>query len=524
MASIPFPKSVVEEKGSYTLKSPKILYNDKDLKSEAVYLADALKAAGISSDLEQGVPDMKEKQPSQFVFMEINKDLKTPEGYRLSITPKGITIEGTDKAGVFYGAVTLLQQVNSMKNQGKESLSCLTVTDSPRYGWRGFMLDEARHFFGKEKVKQLLDIMAYYKLNKFHWHLSDEEGWRVEIKKYPLLTTEGGKGSWSNRKGTEAKFYTQEEIKEIVRYASDRHIEIIPEIDMPGHATAANRAYPHLSGGGTPAHPEFTFNPGKEEVYAFLTDVLKEIATLFPSHYIHLGGDEVSFGIKAWETDPYVQALMKKEKMTNVREAEAYFMKRMIGVLKKMNKTLVAWDELVDSNVDSNNTVIMWWRHDRVNQLKKSLDGNYRTILCPRRPMYWDFTQHATHKHGRIWNGFSPIEDVYTFPDKGIETWNLPEDKLPLIMGIQANLWTERIGTIQRMEFMIFPRICALAESAWSVPEVKDYENFNKRMENAYTLFDRLNLYYFDNREPSRRAEPPAAKRGDKEVSMDFRD
>ena len=524
IASIPYPKTIVAQEGVCLIKSSKVFYNTEDLSSEAKYLMGALKKAGLSSAMEQGAPQIKEKQSTTPIFLKINKSLTTPESYCLTITSQGIAIEGSDKAGIFYGTVTLLHQIIEAKNANKDSVECTKITDEPRYHWRGFMLDEARHFFGKDKVKQLLDLMSYYKLNKFHWHLTDEQAWRIEIKKHPLLTSVGGKGSWSNPNETVAQFYTQEDIKEIVRYAADRHIEIIPEIDMPGHATAANRAYPKLSGGGTKEHPEFTFNPGKEEVYQFLTDVLKEITTLFPSQYIHLGGDEVSFGIKAWETDPDVQALMKKEKMTKVRDAEAYFMRRMAGVVKKLNKTLLGWDELVDLKMGKENAVIMWWRHDRVNQLKKSLSDGYRTIMCPRRPLYFDFTQHSSHKWGRVWNGFCPLDDVYNFPDKGMESWNLPEDQLNLLLGIQANLWTERVHHAKRLEFMIFPRLCALAEAAWSAPEVKNYDHFTKRMENAYTLFDSLNIYYFDNRNPEKTPEPAGANQAKKDVPMDFRD
>lgn len=323
--------------------------------------------------------------------------------------------------------------------------------------------------------------MAYYKLNKFHWHLTDEPGWRIEIKKYPRLTSVGGKGNWSDPNCQDVRFYTQEEIREIVAYAAERHIEVIPEIDMPGHATAANNAYPEYSGGGTPEHPDFTFNVGKEDTYSFLTDILREVAALFPSPYLHIGGDEVAYGIKAWLTDPDVQALMKREGMKEVREAERYFMHRMVDSVHALGKVLVGWDELLDLNVSSKETIIMWWRHDRINQLKKSLAGGYTTVMCPRRPLYFDFIQYQGHKWGRVWAGFCPLEDVYAFPDKGLGAWNIPADQLSHIQGIQANVWTERMHTIKRLDFMTFPRLCALAEAAWTQSCLKDYVSFTKK-------------------------------------------
>ena len=294
---------------------------------------------------------------------------------------------------------------------------------------------------------------------------------------------------------------------------------------MPGHATAANKAYPEYSGGGTEEHPEFTFNVGKEETYTYLTNILKEIAALFPSPYLHIGGDEVAYGIKAWETDPHVQALLKREGLQTVKEAERYFMHRMTDVVNSLGKTLVGWDELLDLNVKQDNTIIMWWRHDKPDYLRKSLTKGYSTIMCPRKPLYFDFVQYKGHKWGRIWDGFCPIEDVYAFPDKWFAEWGVSASDLSHVKGIQANTWTELMHTKDRVDFMIFPRLCALAESAWSAPTVKDYDKFLSRMEDAFTLFDKLNIYYFDYRNPQHHPEPagPVIKKKEK-IQMDFRD
>lgn len=511
---IPFPAFC--EVKEFCFKSPKPVINyAAELLPEAEYLQKTL------HDHQQGTFRLTTaKSAGKGIYLLLDTTF-APEAYSLEVGKNEIQITGGSRTGVFYGIQTLLQY---SKANGLKGIACCKIQDAPRFGWRGMMLDESRHFFGKEKVKQLLEQMSRFKLNKFHWHLTDESGWRIEIKKYPQLATIGGKGNWSDPNSREIKYYKQEDIREIVAYAASLHIEVIPEIDMPGHATAANAAYPQLSGGGTPEHPDFTFNVGKEEVYSFLTDVLQEITSLFPSPYIHIGGDEVAYGIKAWETDKAIQAMMKREGLKSVKEAERYFMLRMTDSVRKLGKTPVGWDELLDLGVSSDHTLIMWWRHDRVNQLKKSLSGGYSTVLCPRRPLYFDFIQYKDHKWGRVWSGFCPLEDVYTFPDTGLANWQIPEEQLNLIRGIQANVWTERIHTPQRLDFMIYPRLCALAEAAWTKPELKNYDSFQKRMEGIYQQWDKENIYYFDARKPEKHPEPSGPQQKKRNVPMDFRD
>lgn len=423
------------------------------------------------------------------------------EAYRLEVTPGSVTLRG-DSAGVFYGMCTLRQQ---LRNQGY--IRCGVIEDAPRYHWRGFMLDEARHFFGVEEVKELLDMMADLKLNKFHWHLTDGQGWRIEIKAYPRLTEKGGIGTHSNPY-TPAQYYTQEQIREIVAYAADRHIEIIPEIDMPGHATAANRAYPEYNGGGSAQFPDFTFNVGKESTYKYLTDILREVAQLFPSKYIHIGGDEVNYGSEAWLNDPATRKMMKREGLSTALEAEGYFIRRMSDSLKVLGKTMIAWDDVLGFEPDKNNTVICWWRHDRPQTLVTGLKFSYNTILCPRKPMYYDFVQDSSHTVGRIWDGFCPLEDVYAFPDGWYDAWGLTENDMQTVIGVQSNLWTELVHNTMRFDFMIYPRLFALAESAWTKAENKDYKSFTARMEKVYEMLDEMGIYYFDPRNPSAHPEP----------------
>lgn len=511
---IPLPAKAELNGIAIPLPEGHIVYNTRELAGEASYLMQELNRRTGTHKLKQS------KRSRKGLFLKIDPTLaENTESYRLEVNDKRVTVAGGSRAGVFYGIQTLLQELDDdgMLNTGR-------IEDTPRYAWRGIMIDEARHFFGKQKMMQLIDAMAHFKLNKLHWHLTDEQAWRIEIKRYPLLTQEGGRGSWSEPRSRTLQYYTQADIREIVKYAAERHIEIIPEIDMPGHATAANRAYPVLSGGGTKDHPHFTFNPGRDTTYTFLANVLREVATLFPTPYLHIGGDEVAFGIEAWKTDPHVQALMKRHGMKQVREAEAYFMRRMCDSIRAMGKVPMGWDELLDLQPDPTKTRVMWWRHDKEHYLKKALEGGYATILCPRRPMYFDFIQHTSHKWGRVWNGFCPLEDVYAFPDPLLERVKPAENRLPLIKGLQANVWTERIHTPDRFDFMLYPRLCAVAEAGWTPATRKSWKGFELRMQQAYRYLDGLGIYYFDHRNPERHKEPKGAVQKNKEVPMDFRD
>ncbi len=510
---IPIPAVYKIEQGEYISKKFELFSSVDSLASELLFVKDGLIVLGKDVSITN-----REKKATLILGIDVN--ISKAEAYKLVITPKIISITASTKSGIYYGVQSLLQLLETNKK-----LYCGMIEDAPRYAWRGYMLDESRHFFGKEKVKEILDLMGRYKLNKFHWHLTDEPAWRIEIKKYPKLTSVGACGSWSEPNSKKCQFYTQEEIKEIIAYASRHHIEVIPEIDMPGHATAANRAYPEYSGGGVPAHPDFTFNPGKEEVYAYLTDILREVSQLFPSPYIHIGVDEVSFGIAAWKNDPYVQALMKREGMTKVKEAELYFVHRMADSIAHLGKKMMGWDEIIDTKVDPTKSTVMWWRHDKVSShLKKSIEGGYPTILCPRLPLYFDFIQHEDHKWGRTWDGYCPLQDVYTFPDVLWEKENITIEQQKNILGLQANLWTERVHTEERLDFMTWPRLCAVAEAGWSNQSQKNYESFVVRLENELKLFDKMGISYFDHKDPLRSTEPIGCERNTKKESMDFRD
>jgi hexosaminidase len=366
------------------------------------------------------------------------------------------------------------------------------------------MLDESRHFFGKEKVKQLLDWMAFYKLNKFHWHLTDVDGWRIEIKKYPKLTSIGGVGNKTDSTA-EAKYYTQEDLKEVVAYAAERFITVIPEIDMPGHATAANRAYPEYSGGSINKYPNFTFDPANEKTYQFLADILKETNSLFPAGMIHLGGDEVALGIQAWAGKPAIMDLMAKNRFTSLADLEHYFFRRMADTVISMNDKILCWDEAAETDLPADKTIVFWWRQNVPSQLQLALQKKYQIVLCPRIPLYFDFLQDKSHVSGRKWIGtFNSVSSVYNFPYKEFPAEQLQSNQ---ILGIQANLWTELVGSEKRLDFMVFPRLAALAEAAWTDSANKDENSFNERLRSDFVLYDKAGIYYFNPLDPSMHPE-----------------
>ena len=440
-----------------------------------------------------------------------NADLIEPvsgdEAYTLVVEPNSILLQASSEAGLFYAKEALLQ----LSRFGKGNVRACKIQDQPRYGWRGFMLDESRHFFGKEKVKQYLDIMASLRLNVFHWHLTDEPGWRIEIKRYPKLTTEGAVGNWHDPKAP-ATFYTQEEIKEIVAYAADRHIMVVPEFDMPGHATAVCRSYPEISGGGEGKWQHFTFHPCKEETFEFISNVLDEIVALFPSPYIHIGGDEVHYGNQSWFTDPEIQQFIKDKNLGNETGLEQYFIRRAADIVASKGKTMIGWDEMIDAGVSPDKAVIMWWRHDRKHQLVKALENGYRVIMTPRRPLYADFIQYGGHKVGRVWGGYNTIEDIYRFPEPIIHLTRDYEDQ---VMGLQFSLWTERVADAKRLDYMTFPRLVAVAESAWTPAKSKECSLFMQKLPYFLQFLGEKGIYYFNPFNPESTPEPSAPDKDD---------
>ncbi|MCT4586969.1 MAG: beta-N-acetylhexosaminidase [Carboxylicivirga sp.] len=497
-AIIPQPNESRLEQGYFQFEDKlSVAYNSDQLKASAEYFKAVLKSYS-----EKKI-QVKTGGSYPGIYLELDDEVNNhDETYQIRISSKEIKVQASSPHGIFNGLQSVLQLLLfSPQDNDLSKIHKGTIKDEPRYAWRGLMLDESRHFFGKEKVKQLLDYMALHKLNRFHWHLTDSPGWRIEIKQYPKLGKVGGIGNHSDSEA-KAQYYSQKEIAEIVAYAKERYIEVIPEIDMPGHASAANRAYPEFSGGGSEKYPDFTFNPGKEEVYQYLTNILQEVKDLFPAKYIHLGGDEVHFGNHQWKDDKAIQALMKNKQLDNLKAVEEYFIRRMADSLKTMNRQVIGWDEVVEAGLDPENSLVMWWRHDKPQLLTSAVQKGYKVVMCPRLPMYFDFIQDERQHYGRTWDGFCDVESVYHFP-KGIK-----EADSNLVAGIQACVWTENIQNNQRLDYMLFPRLSAMAEAAWCNQNKKSYTSFKERLPLMVKMYQKDEIYYYDVFNPENHQEP----------------
>lgn len=500
---IPYPQKISEFNSSLKLKKGLGFYtSNSHYQDDVTYLNAELGLAG---------------KKGQLLKIVVNSSVGKPGAYKLSTGANQLSITAADQAGVFNGVITLIQIYRSAGTKGSYvELPGVRIDDEPRYQWRGFMLDESRHFFGKETVENILNWMAFYKLNRFHWHLTDAQGWRVEIKKYPLLTTVGAVGNFTDSTA-KAQYYTQADIREIVAYAKRRNIEIVPEFDMPGHATAANKAYPQYSGGKVSGFDDFTFNPGKEVTYQFIADVLEELKPLFPNGRIHIGGDEVFMGIKAWDNNADVKSLMARNNYTDKQQAEAYFLKRVADTVIKMGYKVMCWDEAVAANLPVSNTIVNWWRQNKPESLAEALSKGYQVILSPRLPMYFDFVQDSTHTSGRKWDGrFNSYLDVYHFPENGLAN-EVYDNKN--VIGVQANLWTETVLSKRRLEYLVFPRMAALAESGWTLANGKNDELFNKRLKAHLDYFKAAGIYYYNpfNTQENKEAIDIMPKAGDED-------
>ena len=408
--------------------------------------------------------------------------VESAEGYVLTATKKGVEVQAKSGAGLFYGVQTLLQ----MATDGNQ-IALGTITDEPRFEYRGMMLDVSRHFFGLDFVKKQIDAMAYYKLNRLHIHLTDAAGWRIEIKKYPRLTNfaawRSGKTwkEWWNgdrkymeegEEGAEGGYFTQDQCREIVEYAKKHYITVIPEIEMPSHSEEVLTAYPELSCTHVP-YKQADFCVGNEKTFEFLENVLLEVMEIFPSEYIHVGGDEASK--QSWKTCPLCQARMKKEGMKEIDELQSYLIKRMEKFLNKHGRNLLGWDEILEGGLAPNATVMSW---RGVEGGLKAIEGGHRAIMSPGGYCYFDSYQDAPHTQPEAIGGYLPLKKVYSY-DPIPETFT-PE-QAALMYGVQANLWAEYIPTKEHMEYMIYPRILALAEVAWSPVANKNYEDFHGR-------------------------------------------
>jgi len=491
---VPKPVELTAGTETFELNSDIKIYGTAEFKNEVEYLSGLLHSVlGYKLRIADELPS---KNAIVFELLKDDKQLGA-EGYKLSVGVNFVKISANTPAGIFYGIQSFTQLFPPKIFSKFEELELRSATlptcevvDYPRFAYRGMHLDVSRHFFSKEFVMKYIDYLAAHKLNKFHWHLTDDQGWRIEIKKYPKLTEIGsvrnetmiGKNFNEFDKTKHSGFYTQEEIKEVVAYAAQRHIAVIPEIEMPGHALAALAAYPNYSctGGPFEVHTKWgvtddIFCAGKEETFGFLQDVLTEVMTLFPSNYIHIGGDEAPK--ERWNNCNACKTRMKTEKLKDAHELQSYFVKRMEKFLNEKGRKLIGWDEILEGGLAPAATVMSW------RGMQGGIDAamqNHDVIMTPGTHMYFDHYQGDAELEPLAIGGFTSLNKVYSFEPVPSE---LPDDKKQYIIGAQANLWTEYIATEAQVEYMILPRMSAMAEVNWTMPENKNYDDFIVRMQ-----------------------------------------
>lgn len=496
---IPVPLKMEQGTGSFLLSEKTKLYTNLQ-GEEAELWGNILKALPVQ------LKEARKKDRKQVLFLlitEKNSQLPTPESYTLSVTPQQILIRATSGAGLFYGLQTLLQLAKPSA-AGSYSIASVEIEDTPRFAYRGLMLDVSRHFSTKEFIKKQIDALAYYKINRLHLHLTDAAGWRLEIKKYPLLTdfaawrTDPIWKKWWNggRKylrfdepGASGGYYTQNDVREILEYARQHYITVIPEIEMPSHSEEVLAAYPQLSCSGEP-YKNSDFCVGNEETFTFLENVLTEVMELFPSEYIHIGGDEA--GKSAWKTCPKCQKRMKDEHLTNVDELQSYLIHRIEKFLNEHGRHLLGWDEILQGGIAPNATV-MSWRGEEGGIA--AVTSGHRAIMTPGAYCYLDSYQDAPYSQPEAIGGYLPLKKVYAYNPVPA---SLTAEQARLVSGVQGNLWVEYIPTPEHVEYMIYPRILALAEVAWSAPERKSWPDFHTRALTAVADLQTKGYHPFD--------------------------
>ena len=484
---IPMPRSVEYHSGNFTISPETKFYTNLSAESRQA-LTDYLEGTSLGS-----VPFAESAIGNNGIELNLcdSSIVTGNEAYRIEIDKKGIRLSASTETGIFYGLQTLLQLLNNSDNK---TLPALTINDSPRFPYRGLHLDVSRHFFDKEFVKKQLDAMAYFKMNRLHWHLTDGAGWRIEIKKYPRLTSfaawrpfdklndwwVGGR-TFCEQDDPRAVggYYTQDDIREVVAYAAERHITIIPEIEMPGHSEEVLATYPELSCSGKP-YLNADFCIGTDKTFEFLENVLLEVIDLFPSEYIHIGGDEASKS--SWKTCPRCQKRMADEHLNSVDELQSYMIHRIEKFLNDHGRKIIGWDEIIEGGLSPTATVMSWRGEE--GGIKAVKAGN-QAIMTPGKYCYLDAFQDAPNTQPMAIGGYLTLEKVYSFepvPD------SLSTKEAELILGVQGNVWTEHIPTPEHYEYMIYPRILALAEIGWSPSEVKKWDNFHTRALQAVNM------------------------------------
>ena len=484
---IPMPRSVEYHSGNFTISTETKFYTNLSAESRQA-LTDYLEGTSLSS-----VSFAESATGNNGIELNLcdSSIVTGNEAYRIEIDKKGVRLSANTETGIFYGLQTLLQLLNNGDNK---TLPALTINDSPRFPYRGLHLDVSRHFFDKEFVKKQLNAMAYFKMNRLHWHLTDGAGWRIEIKKYPRLTSfaawrpfdklndwwVGGR-TFCEQDDPRAVggYYTQDDIREVVAYAADRHITIIPEIEMPGHSEEVLATYPELSCSGKP-YVNADFCIGTEKTFEFLENVLLEVIDLFPSEYIHIGGDEASKS--SWKTCPRCQRRMADEHLNSVDELQSYMIHRIEKFLNDHGRKIIGWDEIIEGGLSPTATVMSWRGEE--GGIKAVKAGN-QAIMTPGKYCYLDAFQDAPNTQPMAIGGYLTLEKVYSFepvPD------SLSTKEAELILGVQGNVWTEYRPTPEHFEYMIYPRILALAEIGWSPSGGKKWDNFHTRALQAVNI------------------------------------
>ena len=512
---VPLPQSIVMQKGEpFILETGVEILTTADLQREAEFLKQYLKEATWND-----LPIVQKRQKKvRYIELSISPNVKEAEGYILTVSQKGVSIQGGSTAGVFYGIQTLRKAV-------KEGpiMNPVVITDAPRFTWRGMHLDCSRHFFSVAFVKKFIDLLVLHNMNRFHWHLTDDQGWRIEIKKWPKLISIGsqrsgtiiGTNSDIDDGITYGGYYTQDEAREIVAYAAERHITVIPEIDMPGHMLAALASYPELGCTGGPYQVGHYWGVYKdvlcvsnERIYQFVEDVLTEIMEIFPSDVIHIGGDETP--TEKWLQCPKCQALQKQfpapqqaaedfEPLTSkLSPLQAHFTKRVFDFLTSNGRRALGWDEILDGSPQD--AMIMSWRGTEPGA--KAAEIGHDVVMTPTTFCYFDYQQvEDTQFEPSRCGGFIPIEKVYSLdpaPD------SLSVTAREHILGAQANLWTEYMTNEAMVEYQALPRMSALSEVQWTQPTRKDYESFKERLTRLTALFELYHYQYAKHLWPDR--------------------
>lgn len=490
---IPKPVEELRLDGQFAIGPETVIRFDRRVRAEA-----ELFAADLGKRLGREVRTVDERlriATPRAIYLDLSDGVGAGEGYTMEIRPEIAKITGHDAAGAFHGTRSFLQLIPLA---GATVVPACRVNDAPRFRWRGMMLDVGRHYQKPEDIKKLIDSLALHKMNVFHWHLTEDQGWRIEIKKYPKLTEVGAwresSPPYGNRNGSDGTryggFYTQDEIRDIVAHAKARNITIVPEIEMPGHAAAAIAAYPEFGNTDVPGYAPkvetswgvkpYTFAP-TEETFAFLEDVLTEVLALFPSEYIHIGGDEAPKD--QWKQSATAQAVMKRERLKDEHELQSWFVRRIEQFLASKGRRLIGWDEIQEGGLPKTATMMVW--RDS-NWAKHALGLGNQVVMAPTSHTYFDYYQEPSAQalakgvEYEAISGFLPIEKVYSFDPAFVAA---DDKQKKLILGAQGQLWAEYFKTWDKVEYMAYPRMAALAEVAWSPLAKKDYRDFLLRLE-----------------------------------------